>query len=417
MPSSIDSAPDLLRPAGQPLIFKFSTSATVTAGFRFAVRVYESTTTPVRGRSLGLSISRPTQATRDTSTSPILPRDAWPLPTHTTTWGSRPTPWCINGYGKPEYKPRGSCVLYYRVGVQDYTGGTLNVSDDATADIYLLGGAQQISQGLHPSFSTYYPTTTSTKGWLTDRTLSNKNITMTMADEDEGVGVVCHTTNLGTPATGPRLNSTSTRTGPSYNSGPYGDGFRCHGGQLLHLSHRTCQPSDHRLRLGHGMPTGTNYASMATDGDLVTGGSSVRAHLIINRDCRPIKHDPVQLAWANTVGAWDYLRFDGRNLKTLATESKDYRKSVGFDFKAWDRQATPYHKTGKESYQLRNQLFTADERDLLQYAFRSKNVMFRVGSGEWLPCNIVTNTYQVIPAASKTFDVSFQIELAQDIRC
>jgi hypothetical protein len=117
------------------------------------------------------------------------------------------------------------------------------------------------------------------------------------------------------------------------------------------------------------------------------------------------------------VGAYDYLRFDGRNLKTLATESKDYRKSVSFDFNAWDRQATPYHKTGKESYQLRNQLFTAEERDLLQYAFRSKNVMFRVGSGDWLPCNIVTNTYQVIPATSKTFDVSFQIELAQDIRC
>ena len=45
MASTIDSAPDLLRPAGQPLVFKFSTSATVTAGFRFAVRVYESTTT------------------------------------------------------------------------------------------------------------------------------------------------------------------------------------------------------------------------------------------------------------------------------------------------------------------------------------------------------------------------------------
>ena len=66
---------------------------------------------------------------------------------------------------------------------------------------------------------------------------------------------------------------------------------------------------------------------------------------------------------------------------------------------------------------MRNQLFTASERDLLQYAFRSKNVMFRVGTGDWLPCTIDTSSYQVIPAASKTFDVSFTITLAQDIRC
>ncbi len=155
-----------------------------------------------------------------------------------------------------------------------------------------------------------------------------------------------------------------------------------------------------------------------------TTSNTIRSrHLTIDRDCRPIKHDPVQLTWANTVGGWDYLRFDGRALKTVNTEDKRYRKTVGsygeadFTFNAYDRQDTPYHVTAREKYALRNQFFTASERDLLQYAFRSKNVMFRVGSGDWLPCTIATNSYQVIPATSKTFDVSFQIELAQDIRC
>jgi len=306
-------------------------------------------------------------------------------------------------------------VLYYRVGVQDYTGGTLG-SDDATADIYLLGGAQQISQGLHPSFSTYYPTTTSTKGWLTDRILSNKNITMTMADEDEGVGVICHTTNLGTTTDFAEIEFNLYKNGIVVQQRTYAVTAKTALDQnyyIFPIGPANLQPV---VFVGAWDPDWDQIRIFGTDGGSPTAAKRTGS-LIINRDCRPIKHDPVQLAWANTVGAWDYLRFDGRNLKTLATESKDYRQSVGFDFKAWDRQATPYHKTGKESYQLRNQLFTSDERDLLQYAFRSKNVMFRVGSGDWLPCNIVTNTYQVIPAASKTFDVSFQIELAQDIRC
>jgi hypothetical protein len=43
--------------------------------------------------------------------------------------------------------------------------------------------------------------------------------------------------------------------------------------------------------------------------------------------------------------------------------------------------------------------------------------MFRVGDGSWLPCNIQTNSYTIQPAASQLFDVSFNIELAQEIRC
>ena len=151
--------------------------------------------------------------------------------------------------------------------------------------------------------------------------------------------------------------------------------------------------------------------------------SNISNKYIVHKDCRPYKHDPVQLAWANTVGGWDYLRFDGRNIRTVNSETKMYRKTIGsygataFGFNAWDRQDTPYHVTAREQYALRNQFFTASERDLLQYAFRSRNVMFRVGTGSWLPCNIQTNSYTVQPAASKLFEVSFNIELAQEIRC
>lgn len=152
-------------------------------------------------------------------------------------------------------------------------------------------------------------------------------------------------------------------------------------------------------------------------------GTALSRIFRVQRDCRPIKHDPVQLCWINTLGAWDTLRFDGRNLKTITTESKTYRRSVGnysaatFTFNSYDAQVENFHKTGKERFNLQNLFFDEAERELLQYAFRSRQVYFRVGSGSWLPCVIQTNTYTVRPAASQLFEVSFDIELAQDIRC
>ena len=88
-----------------------------------------------------------------------------------------------------------------------------------------------------------------------------------------------------------------------------------------------------------------------------------------------------------------------------------------FLFNSYDAQRVTYQKTAREQYNLQNLLFTREERELLQYAFRSKQVFFRVGSGDWLPCNILTSTYTTQPAGSQMFEVSFDIELAQDLRC
>jgi len=409
MASSIDSAPDLLRPAGQPLVFQFSTDITVTSGFRYAVEVYESNNA-TDGTLIGTFYITPNADDEGYFDLSDVAEGRVAAPQTSTTIG---TVEVVHTKTQATNYPNEAAVRKYTVKVGDYTGGTPTMNDSSV--VYLLGGAQQISQGLHPDFSAYYPTSTSSKGWLTDRPLEVRSIYMTMAEEDEGVGVICHTTNLGTTSDWGQIKYELYKDGVAVQTD-------------------TASPSaqtviDNNYYIFPIGPTNlkTNIFAGVWDDDWdqirITGNNTATppvartGQLVINRDCRPIKHDPVQLAWANTVGGFDYLRFDGRNLKTLQTESKDYRQSVGFAFNKWDRQTTPYHKTGKESYQLRNQLFTADERDLLQYAFRSKDVMFRVGTGDWLPCTIATNTYQVIPAASKTFDVTFRIDLAQDIRC
>ena len=405
MAVSITSAPDLLRPAGQPLVFKMEEATTPD---RYIVQVYESLTTTTDGTLIGTyyitpdangdgyfdlsDIAEGRVAAPDTQSAGVI---------HTVVTASGTSTQPV--------------MRKYTVKAGQYNAGTATLAEDSDV-IYLLGGAMQISQGLHPSFADYYPTGSTVKSWLSDRQLDStgRRIDMVMAAEDEAIAVIIQTDNLGTAtdldeievklfknnvnvATISNNVSSSVTVGENYLIVPLGPAN-------LATLFNTLWDSDWDY-----------YTIRGTDG--AAPPTAVSCSIRVDRDCRPIKHDAVQLAWANTVGGWDYLRFDGRNLKTIQAESKNYRKSLGFSFNSWDRQTTPYHITGKEQYALRNQLFTASERDLLQYAFRSKDVMFRVGTGGWLPCTIDTSSYQVIPAASKTFDVSFTITLAQDIRC
>jgi hypothetical protein len=152
-----------------------------------------------------------------------------------------------------------------------------------------------------------------------------------------------------------------------------------------------------------------------------TGGPTGNT-LRITNDCRYNKNEAVQLAWANTRGGWDYLRFNGKKQKTLTREEKTYRKIVGdysgsqYQIGGSERQIKPYQLEAKERYQL-NGILTIEELTLLQYCMRSKNVMARIDD-TWLPVIISTNSMQVEEeTVSKVFVTSFEVELAQIIRC
>ena len=150
----------------------------------------------------------------------------------------------------------------------------------------------------------------------------------------------------------------------------------------------------------------------------VQSGNKIR----VTNNCRYSKNEAVQLAWANTRGGWDYLRFNGKKQKTVTREEKTYRKIVGnydassFSFAQTDREIKPYQLEAKERYQL-NGILTIEELTLLQYCMRSKNVMARI-DGTWVPVIISTNSMQVEEeTVSKVFVTSFEVELAQIIRC
>ena len=310
-------------------------------------------------------------------------------------------------------------LLKFTVRAGQYNGTTESLNQD-NDEVYLLRGVEQISSGLNPSFSDYYPTGTSQKAWLTDRQYdtSNSRINMRMAIDDEAVALIMLTDNMGQSTSVDTIQIT---------------GFDASGSVISTVSATVSASTNTKENL-LCVPIGpAHWSFLGLTGSLAyvdfnayksTATAQLKSQKIrVTLDERPCKHDATQLAWINSRGGWDYLRFDGRAPYTVNTTSKEYRKNVGtygqatFTIASDIQQYDVYGKVAKDAYTLTEQFFTAEERDLLQYLMRSNVVQMRVGTGEWEPCIVRNNSLRIEPQGSKFYAVSLDVEIARDIRC
>ena len=137
----------------------------------------------------------------------------------------------------------------------------------------------------------------------------------------------------------------------------------------------------------------------------------------------PCKHSPVQLAWVNQLGAWDYFRMDARTSRSITTTAKEYMKTLGdyssstYSFDTWSRQQTPYQVDAKLQYILRTEYLSKEDTELLQNVLKSKNVMMQL-DGEWLPIVVKTTSLNYeTETISKRLTMTFNVELAQNELC
>ena len=308
-------------------------------------------------------------------------------------------------------------VNKYTVELRYWNGTTESALEDSVS-IWLIDGYEQISAGLDPSFADYYGTASTKKFWLTDREPQSDVIHITAGIEDTGVLTFINTDDTGSlvdtiliniySADGTTqdtlsytINTTNGAVLPTASATTYYYGTVLYGSffpaSLLALTNAL-----------NNISGGWLYYEVIPMGSSLQKGNKYR----FTNNCRPVKNAAVQLAWANTRGGWDYLRFDGRKLKTVTREEKTYRKQIGdysaasFNFGSTDREITPYQVEAKEMYQL-NGILTSEEYGLFQYCFRSKNIMARI-DGLWVPVTLKESSLQV---------ESFNVELAQIIRC
>ena len=151
--------------------------------------------------------------------------------------------------------------------------------------------------------------------------------------------------------------------------------------------------------------------------------NSVSEPIYFVNTASPCKHSPVQLAWVNQLGAWDYFRMDARTARSITTTSKEYMKTLGdyssstYSFDTWSRQQTPYQVDAKMQYVLKSEYLSKEDTELLQNVLRSKNVMMEL-DGEWLPIVVKTTSanYET-ETISKRLTMTFNVEIAQNELC
>jgi len=418
--ASIDNGPagDSWIPAGQKLLFTIIPNEPVTADYRYIVQIEENGTDISK---VYLTPNPANNAFFDLSEA-ILGR----LEVDAFKYGQTGT---IHSLNNKMYSRSNGNIKRYRLKVGFFDGSSENLSEDVSGYYYLFDGYEQLSQGLFPSFSDYYGSATSKKVWLTDRVPTSNVINVKAAIEDNGVAAFINSDDTGSLITQLTFKIYDT-AGSQEDTLEYI--VNSTNGGLVPTTAWSDSTTDGSLLYAYVYPASftalTNALNGVTGGwayyDVVpsTAGGPVGNSLRIRNNCRNTKNEPVQLGWANTRGGWDYLRFNGKKQKTVTREEKTYRKIVGdysgsqFQLGGSERQIKPYQLEAKERYQL-NGILTIEELTLMQYCMRSKNVMARI-DGLWVPVIISTNSMQVEEeTVSKVFVTSFEVELAQIIRC
>ena len=417
--ASIDAAPsENWIPAGRKLVFTLIPDQVIDDDFRYIVQVEEN------GTNISKIYLTPNPA--DNAFFDLSEVISGRVEVDSLKYNTTST---IHSLHNKMFTRSNDNMKRYRVKVGFFDGTTETLAEDTSSYYYHFDGYEQLSQGLDPSFSDYYGTNANKKVWLTDRIPSNNVIEVSAGIEDNGVAAFINSDDTGSAIvnltikiydTLGSLETTLTYTINSTNGG------------LVPTTTWSDSNNDASLLYAYVYPASFGALTTALN-DVVEGwdyydvipastGGPVGNTLRIRNNCRNTKNEPVQLGWANTRGGWDYLRFDGKKQKTVTREEKTYRKIVGdysgaqFELASSARQIKPYQLEAKETYQL-NSVLTIEEVTLLQYCMRSKNVMARI-DGTWVPVTIQTNSMQIEEeTVSKVFITSFNVELAQIIRC
>lgn len=409
MAASFTSNPsETWMPAGQPLIYTLQTSLTITDVFAFIVQVFEN------GTEIGKYYLKPNSNNRAHFDLNRVIQGRTRV--DEKVYGASTL---LFDYSTLPYTRSNGNMNKYEVKIGEYTG--TEALAQATKYIYVMDGYEQVTSGLHPSFSDYYGTASTKKFWLTDREPVNNVITFQAADDDEGFfafinnNTVSDVTRLafqlipptGSPTTLTKdLNTTNGAQLPSATS-PV-NGFLVYAGimpaQVLTPIFSTTSWKQITITPQNG--TGVQEGNV----------------LSIIRDCTDYKDQAVQVAFANSRGGWDYLKFEGRPGRSITTEEKTYRKALGnydaatYTFQSFNPEVEAYQKTAKLQYIL-NGLFNVADSKLLPFLLRSRKVYAKI-DGVWNPVTVTTSqaTYKTT-ADGRVTQLALNVELAQVIRC
>jgi hypothetical protein len=306
----------------------------------------------------------------------------------------------------------------------------------ATINVYLVDGYLQLRDGYRKNLTDYIANSSSVIGFLTNRQISDENkysktnIEINASEDDFGTLAFWNDS-------GAIISSSATNIiYRIYNQ----SGFVASENFTIGTTYGGANPAsttaEDKLIYFGAFPANVNQA----DHPVVNKPSSVSGwtyytwqlgspgkslQLFIVNTPHPCKHSPVQVAWKNTLGAWDYFRFDARTQRRITSQSKDYRKTIGnygtatteFTFDTFDAQIVPYHKEAQLEYVLQSDWLKVVDTELLTNMVKSKNVMMYI-DGAWLPIVVDSGSLSFEKdTISKRLVASVNVKLAQKEVC
>ena len=137
-------------------------------------------------------------------------------------------------------------------------------------------------------------------------------------------------------------------------------------------------------------------------------------------DC---KYTPVQLAWVNELGAWDYYTFELASTEKLNIQRDTIRKTYGnwdaaaaFSYEKYERGEDIIKIEADKEYTVNSDWLEDSDFVWLQSLLMSKEVQVYLNS-EWLPVIITDNNYQFKKSVNnKLNQLSLSYKLSHKIR-
>lgn len=427
MAASFTVSPSGLLVFGQPLIYTVQTSTTPTAAFRIVITIDEKDsggTYQLIGKYY-LSLNSASRVHFDLN----------------DVIKNMPKMEVVNGTGTDLHRsaiatsttgtPATLSNRPLRVGCGEFNGTTETLRD-ATVETVLCWGFQNVRGSFNVDHLTIYGVGTGKpKYWMVEQDYDPSTLTTTIYADPDDEGVVAGVVNdavLGGGANtvdtmavlvmnGLSVVQTGTRSITTTNGFPNPAGDQTVRGATV--AHVAAYPRQILTWLSVTAPW-THYLVYFMN----SAATQVTSTLQVRNECSRLRSGTTRLAFANTVGGWNYYNFEGRRQRDLNRRQKTVNQVTGvydaatYSIPVGQGDTTTFGIEVTEKYTL-NAIVPFRDRRLIEVAFKSRQHMIQLEPGQdFIPVVLDTSTVRIKDEpSSQISQVSLDVTTANQILC
>jgi hypothetical protein len=297
-----------------------------------------------------------------------------------------------------------------------------------SSTINIWAGSFQAKDGAYPSTNILLPDGNSVYV-LTNRTWNNWKMAATYGLEDAiaipvnedtyGCWAMINKATVWNEIRYEIFDSSGTQLGSTYDIASISDGVDAQ--RLLYAPLYPKNVSENLLSdLGFiEPPNHTSDWAYYTMQFMLTNVAKSKVY-VMYKDCEN-RFDPVQIAWANSLGGWDYETFDKKSTPSYQVERKRYTKVLGtyvgdYTQFSYDRGVTDFNNTVERYLTVTKGNVTAEMYSFYVDLMRSKNIQL-VGNDGVVESLVLMDTnfdeYRLKRAEQK--EVSFRFRYANNL--